>query len=486
MAMTKELTADYWDKKIKITVPADSVTPVVTPPKLLEDPAAATKKALLNPIGAPSLLELAKKVPKGGKVVIGHDDLTRPALPRRIMIPVIMEVLNQAGIKDEQVFLLSGNGNHCKWSQNQFRRHFGDEIYKRFSPDGSASRLLNHDCHDPSGLTYMGVTELGDYVEYNSLLNEADLFIYNGTVVPSNWGGMTGTGIIIGFASSRSMVSTHGLPVVNHPDSCHGDQRTMYYRKHKEVIHAHVEKFTGKRVFYVDAIMGQATQLAGVIAGYSPEVNEDTWKLTEKLYTVEVPQADVMILSVPRFGLYGETTNPLIALAGICAPPRIWVNKPIVREGGVIIGIVRCTGKIDPVAHSSYQEVFDLFGTCHSAYDMMEFEEEFLNREDLIFDYRFRGSYAPIHPFWLLYESQYVLDHASKVIFAGVPTRENPLAPPQLEGAGGPGACRHMGVTPAKDFDQAWKLAEKIVGKNPRVIACPEFWTTLRPRLVVK
>ena len=62
--------------------------------------------------------------------------------------------------------------------------------------------------------------------------------------------------------------------------------------------------------------------------------------------------------------------------------------------------------------------------------------------KDLIFDYRFRGSYAPIHPFWLLYESQYILDHASKVIFAGVPTRENPLAPPQLEGRGGFGACR--------------------------------------------
>ena len=402
------------------------------------------------------------------------------------MIPVIMEVLNEAGIKDEQVFLLSGNGNHPKWSQNQFRKYFGEEIYKRFAPDGSASRLLNHDCHDPKGLTFMGVTELGDYVEYNSLLTEADLFIYSGTIVTSNWGGLTGTGIIIGFASSRSMASTHGHPVVHHPESCHGDPRTMYYRKHKEIIHAQIEKFTGKRVFYVDALMGAGGQMAGVIAGYSPEVNEPTWALAEGFYTVEVPQADVMILGLPRFGLYGETTNPLIALAGICAPPRIGINKPLVREGGVVIGIVRCTGYIDPVSHSSYREVFDLYDTCHSAYDMMEFEDEFLNREDLIFNYQHRGSYAPIHPFWLLYESQYILDHASKVIFAGVPTRENPYAPPQLEGKGGPGVCRQMGVTPAKDFDQAWKIAEQIVGKNPRVTACPEFWTTLRPRFVVK
>ena len=54
--------------------------------------------------------------------------------------------------------------------------------------------------------------------------------------------------------------------------------------------------------------------------------------------------------------------------------------------------------------------------------------------------------------FGLFYESQYALDWASKVIFAGVPGMEIPLAPPQLEGSGGPGAVRAMGVTPARDF----------------------------------
>ena len=93
--------------------------------------------------------------------MIAHDDLTRPALPRRIMIPIIMDVLNKAGIKDEDVFLLSAGGNHCKWPDTSLRAYFGEEIYNRFRPLGSASRLLNHDCHDPQGLNYMGVSELG-------------------------------------------------------------------------------------------------------------------------------------------------------------------------------------------------------------------------------------------------------------------------------------------------------------------------------------
>ena len=58
----------------------------------------------------------------------------------------------------------------------------------------------------------------------------------------------------------------------------------MLYRKHKEVIMKQIEKSTGKRVFYVDAVLGTGTQMAGVFAGYSPEINEPTWALAEKLY----------------------------------------------------------------------------------------------------------------------------------------------------------------------------------------------------------
>jgi nickel-dependent lactate racemase len=485
MTKNKEITADYWDKKIQISVPENTIMPVVPPPPLLKEPEVAVKKALENPIGALPLSELAKKA-KGGKIVIAHDDLTRPAPPRRLIIPIIMDVLNKAGIKDEDVFLLSANGNHCKWPDTSFHTYLGEEIYHRFRPLGSASRLLNHDCHDPQGLKYMGVSELGDYVEYNSLLEEAALFIYCGTVLPSNWGGMTGTGVIIGFASSRSMVSTHGAPVVCHEESCHGNHRTMLYRKHKEAIMKQIEKAIGKRVFYVDAVLGAGAQLAGVFAGYSPEINEPTWQLTEKLYTVEVPQADIFILGIPRVGLYGETSNPLISLAAACTPPRMWLNKPVLREGGVVIALTRCTGHIDDNAHASYREVINLFKNCHSSHELQKYEEEFLYREDLIFKYRHRYSYAPIHPFWLFYESQYILECASKVILAGVPTSEIHLAPPQIEGEGGPGGVRDVGAVPASSFEEAWKMAEKIVGKNPAVVACPQFWTTVRPHLFVK
>jgi len=155
-----------------------------------------------------------------------------------MIIPILIEELLKAGVREENIYLLSGSGNHRKWTAPQLRAYLSPAIYDRFAPAGSASRVLNHDCHDPENLVYMGTSSLGDYVEYNRALEDSELFIYTGTVVVSNWGGMTGTGVIIGFPSTRSMTSTNGFPVVGHPDSCHANQHTMMYRSHKEAIMA--------------------------------------------------------------------------------------------------------------------------------------------------------------------------------------------------------------------------------------------------------
>jgi hypothetical protein len=164
----------------------------------------------------------------------------------------------------------------------------------------------------------------------------------------------------------------------------------------------------------------------------------------------------------------------------------MWVNKPLVREGGVVIALAHCDGTIDERSHPSYAEILDLYRNCFSMQELSTYEEEFMYREDLIFKYRHAYAYAPVHGFWLMYESEYALNHTNKVIMAGVPGMDNPLAKVQVSGTGGPGSARDVGCTPARDFAEAMKMAEKIVGKNPKVMACPSFWTRIRPRFFVK
>jgi len=334
---------------------------------------------------------------------------------------------------------------------------------------------------------YMGTSEMGDYVEHNRLLHDSDLFIYTGTVHPMLWGGLSGNGVVVGLSSERSMTSTHGFQNIGHPDSCHGDHNTSNHRAHKIAIMKQIEKFCNKRVFYVDFLLGGPEETLGVFAGYCPEINKPVWEISEKIYRIEVQQADVFITGIPRYALYGESRNPLISLAVASTPFRSWINKPLLRNGGVVIVLTYCDGVIDDILHPSYGELIDLYGSCFSAEELSVFEEEFRNRKDLIDKYRFAWGYAPTHPFWLFYESQYMLDTASKVIFAGVPGIYNPMCRGGLvRNAKGQEAVRKVGCVPARDFDHAWKLTEQIVGKNPKVLACPEYSNNLPPQFIVK
>ena len=57
----KIIQADYWDRKIDIAVPEDTVIGEIPAPPIIQDPEKAVRDAIANPIGAPPLAELARK-----------------------------------------------------------------------------------------------------------------------------------------------------------------------------------------------------------------------------------------------------------------------------------------------------------------------------------------------------------------------------------------------------------------------------------------
>ena len=61
-----------------------------------------------------------------------------------------------------------------------------------------------------------------------------------------------------------------------------------------------------------------------------------------------------------------------------------------------------------------------------------------------------------------MYIGHYTLQRASAVIMAGTQN---------------PGAFRQLGITPASDFEQAWKIATRNVGDEPVTVVAPTFWS---------
>jgi hypothetical protein len=457
---TKTVAVDFGDRKQTIEVPESAVIADFADPPYLDDPVQAVRSALAKPLGLPPLAQMARP---GMRVAIGFDDITRPANAATTILPLIVEVLEAAGVDERDIVFINACSNHRKNTRAELANHVGPEIFERFWPRG---QIVNHDCDDPTGLRYFGVTDSGRVVEHNKAFFDADLQIYQGNVAPQAWRGFTGTGAVIGLASTRSIASHHSLNSI--PQNV-AEKRALQSKPKpvgmKPEMGAYLEAATGKPVFYVNAITGTQGRMVDVFAGHAAQITKPAWARAEQIFSCDVPQADVLILGLAHTYAYGSSNNALVATVGALVPPRFSPGEHVLREGGVIIALSPSNGNIDRRSFPSYQDAVDLYGRYHSVHPLVNHEAEFGAKPEYLHAYRHGYGYPPLHPFWIIYEMEYALERAAAVYIAGTTN---------------PGAFRSLSLTPVADFQTAWRLTRKHVGSTPQVVVAPSFWS--RPR----
>jgi nickel-dependent lactate racemase len=480
--MWKDVKVDRWEGQIEIQVPKSAI--------IIErgarggqssDPIERLKKALKNPLGMEGIKSL---VNKGSRVAVAFDDPTKLS-PNYLAIPLVLDELYEAGVKKDNIVLVGACGTHRKWTPSEYieYRNFGygplpgngiPKIPKEILNDFWPHKFIQHDGANANNFVNMGYSRLGDLVECNRILVDYDLVIYIGGAQPMKWGGYGGTGVVVGLSSARSIASHHTVGVIGHKESCHADPRTHLYRAHKDAVMEKVEEYIGKKVFYVEGVINGAREWAHLSAGHFKEIQEPAWKAGDQDCLYPAEQADVIIAGLPKWGApYDTTRNPVICLSAASSVLRMWVGNPILREGGVIILIALCDGSINTDAIPSYPEVLDLYGKMGNTQRLEEkYLEEFLFfKEDYLKKHMAGLANHPVHPFWVFAETQYVHDHVGKFIIA---TAENPEA------------VRKVGGTWAQDFREAWQIAERVVGKNPRVLVLPTYFTKPAIKFAVK
>jgi hypothetical protein len=461
MATTRTVQVDCGERKLDIVVPDSAVVAEFTDPAFAPDAALAVQKALAEPMGLPPLAELARP---GMRVAIGFDDITRPANVARTLLTGIVEVLEKSGVRERDMLFVNACSNHRKNTRAELAHHVGPELFNRFAPLG---QIVNHDCDDPQNLRFFGITDHGRLVEHNRSYFDADLLIYQGNVSAQAWGGYTGTGAVIGLASTRSIASHHSFHSI--PSTVADQQKKLARPKPpgmKPEMTAYLEAATGKPVFYVNAVSGSQGRIVEVFAGHSGAIVGPSWKLAERIFTCEVPQADVLIVGLAPAYSYGSSNNALIAGVGALVPPRYSPKAPVLREGGVVIAVSPSNGIIDAERFPSYSELLDIYGRYFSVRSLVDHEAEFARRPEYLHRYHHGYGYPPLHAFWLFYEMEYTLQRAGAVYMAGTSN---------------PGVFRKLGIRPTPDFDTAWRAARKLVGNDPQVVIAPTFWS--RPRI---
>lgn len=464
----QNVTLDYGDQQMTVGLP-DSAAVVrygqtyTDPPQV--DPHAATRQALDNPLGMPPLRELAKS---GDKVVIAFPDRVKGGAHlqahRRVAIPLIVETLQAAGVKPEDISLLCAMGLHRKNTLEELYWYLGREIVDAFQPD----RLLMHDAEDPAGVLDFGTDAMGNSVTCNRLMAEADLPIILGHVQGNPYGGYSGgyKMAVTGFTSWRSIRSHHNPDTMHRPDFLTASTHT-HMRHQFDSIGRAMEQAIGKRFFAVDAVVGTHAQVLGVFAGAVDEVQQASWPLADRRTNIRLPEAepfDVLVFGLPRSFHYGPGmgSNPILMLQAIAA--QLTRCHGVFREDGVIIAPAICDGWFNQTWFPSYERAYHKLQQLSDFADIFEHEAELAHDPDAIFKYRFHYAYHPGHPLSMISMGAIAHQRARAVFIPGAQT---------------PGYARGMGCIPTRDFDAALKQAERYVGKNPRILAVPEAFRSV-------
>jgi len=471
IAMTKKIAIAYEGTWTEISVPETARviqygTPAFPEIPIHPDPEMAVKEALANPVGMERIPELVKQ---GSKVTLAFDDPAKCPAPSQVLqviIPVVISELLEAGVREEDITLVCASGGHCKWRPDELRTLIGPDVYKQFRPfDWREGRLINHDC--TQGNVYLGETSLGDEVEYDKALVESDLLVYAGTIYPLAYGGYAGQGVVIGLGSMRALNSLHSYEVFRTATALSGEYQPEknIYRKHKLAVHEKIENAIGKKIFYVDAITGPQQKIVAVFAGHVPELEEVEYPEADKYFKVKVPQVDIVVVGLPYLMGYDTSDNPACACNYAAQSARLWRNKPVLRENGIIIALARCSGAISPRRPADL-EAFELYRDCFSARELYDYTDSFCNNQEYLYQYQHDYAYSPIHSILLLQNVDALHKVARRTIFAGEVN---------------PSVIREIGAIPTKSFDEALAQATEIVGKDADILVLPRHYYDPRP-----
>jgi nickel-dependent lactate racemase len=267
------------------------------------------------------------------KVVILADDNTR-LTPTDKIIPVMLDEMNAAGVKDTQITVIIALGTHRFMTEQEILEKFGKEVVKRVT-------IKNHDYKNPAALIDLGRTPNGTSVWINREVYEADFKIGIGSIVPHHIPGFAGGAKIVqpGVSGEDTTAETHLLSV-RAPRSYLGVEVNPV----REELNKIARQIGMNTIF--NTVLNRQGEVVGAFFGDTVEAFDEGVKLSKEVYAVEIPEeADIVISSSHpcdlEFWQAHKTQYP---------------SDLAVKAGGTIIIVTPCYEGV-AVTHSDILEI---------------------------------------------------------------------------------------------------------------------------------
>jgi nickel-dependent lactate racemase len=311
----------YGKSEVCVRVPTRNFLGLIEPKEKqpgVPDAKAEIERALKEPIGSKRLSEIVKPE---HKVAIVVDDWTRPA-PSHLMVPPILDELNMAGVKDENVTIIFGCGTHRAVTHEEAVRILGEPILNRV-------KAVSHDCR-AKDLVYAGTTQThGTKVYLNRIFAEADVKILTGDICFHYYAGYGG-----GRKSVLPAVSGEETIKHNHAMLLHPNARTGVLEGNP----VHEDMVETAKIAKVNFILNVVTNSKGeVVKAFAGDLEQAFYegvKVVDEMYRMSVDfKADIVVVSP---GGYPADVNLFQAYKGVDSA------LGIVKRGGVIVLVAEC------------------------------------------------------------------------------------------------------------------------------------------------
>jgi nickel-dependent lactate racemase len=320
------VTIPFDGRPLSFEVPDANLAQVLSPnPSTpLPDLDAAVETALANPIGQPPLEQWVRPT---DRVLLVSDDNTR-LTPADRMIPALLRRLNRAGVPDRQIACIMALGTHRYMTSGEMRVKVGSEVSRRI-------RVFNHEWREPENLIDLGRSAYGTPLQVNRAVQEADVLIGLGAIVPHHIPGYSGSSKIIqpGICGPKTTAETHLLSCEGGGDSLLGIEDNPVRRDMDDMA----SRVGLKTIFNV--VMDSEGRVTGIFFGERQAAFKAGVQAARGIYGVE----------------YRETPDIVVANSCPCdldfwqAHKSQYPAQRMVRPGGVIIVCTPAPEGVSPV-----------------------------------------------------------------------------------------------------------------------------------------
>ncbi len=321
----------------------------------LEDPAASLAAVLQEPNGTPSLAELARGRSSACIVIC---DITRP-VPNALILQALLETLEQAGLKRDQILILVATGLHRPNEGDELVELVGQSIVDQY-------RIENHHGQVQEEHTFLGESPRGVPIWIDSRYVEADLKITTGLIEPHLMAGFSGGRKLVcpGIAAIETIKVWHGPTFLEDPRADCGILEGNPVHEENTWIARH----TGCD-FIVNVVIDSQRRLLKVVAGDMEQAFLEGVDFCRQVVTDKVQEpVDIVVTSCAGYPLDTTFYQAIKGLTGAL---------PIVKQGGTIVMVASLS---EGIGSPQFEQLFD------ENADLESFVDRILNTDYFVMD----------------------------------------------------------------------------------------------------